>query len=166
MSNNGPSSYQLKIRSVCQVKAMLFWLWTQILMPRLNWINPTAFSREIAMHIISLDDKSCTLLTFFHHSMWLVYGGFPFLLLKNCNIDLRHFTKRILQIVPLRKEEQWCDKVTMYSRERNGGGERGQDVTRQLASSRLAKGTNPKATSIPAKMHRNTAVLFPCSGAS
>jgi hypothetical protein len=26
MSNNGPSSYQLKIRSVCQVKAMLFWL--------------------------------------------------------------------------------------------------------------------------------------------
>jgi len=39
-------------------------------------------------------------------------------LLKNCNIDLRHFTKRILKIVPLGKEEQWCDKVTMYSRER------------------------------------------------
>jgi len=37
-------------------------------------------------------------------------------------------------------------------------GERGQDVAR-AASWRLAKGTNPKATSIPAKMHRNTAVL-------
>jgi len=49
----------------------------------------------------------------------------------------------------------------MYSRERNGseeGRERGQDVAR-AASWRLAKGTNPKATSIPAKMHRNTAVL-------
>jgi hypothetical protein len=39
-------------------------------------------------------------------------------LLKNCNIDPCHFTKRILEIVPLGKKEQWCDKVTMYSRER------------------------------------------------
>lgn len=60
----------------------------------------------------------------------------PLLLLKNCNIDLRHFTKRILKIVPLGKEEQWCDKVTVYSREREREMEkgRGQDVTRQLAS--------------------------------
>ena len=95
------------------------------LMPRLNWINPTAFSREY---------KPCTHCFFKRQIMYIVdilpsfhvtgIWWFPFLLLKNCNIDLRHFTKRILQIVPLGKEEQWCDKVTMYSRERNGGGER------------------------------------------
>jgi hypothetical protein len=28
--------------------------------------------------------------------------------------------QRILEIVPYEKEEQWCDKVTVYSRERKG----------------------------------------------
>lgn len=38
------------------------------------------------------------------------------------------------------------------------GGER-ESRCCNAASSRLTKGTNPKATSIPAKMHRNTALL-------
>jgi hypothetical protein len=37
---------------------------------------------------------------------------FPFSLLNNnCNIDLRHLTRRILKIVSPGKEEQCCDKA-------------------------------------------------------
>jgi hypothetical protein len=87
---------------------------------------------------------------------WLEYGGFPFLLLKNCNIDPCHFTKRILEIVPLGKKEQWCDKVTMYSRERVAGAR-----CHKVGLSRLAKGTliQIKDTSIFSKMHREILLL-------
>lgn len=101
-------------------------------MPRLNSINPRAFLREFRRQIMYIVDILSIIPCDWY---WLVYGGFPsfIIVIKNWNIDLRHFTKRILQIVPLEKEEQWCDKVTMYSRERNAWrreivGGRGQDT--------------------------------------
>lgn len=48
----------------------------------------------------------------------------------------------------------------MGERDEAGGEGEAKICYYKAALSRLSKGTNPKATSIPAKMHRNTAVLF------